>query len=87
MPSAKHMNKLKGICLGAGYFSRFQYEAWTRIPEVHIAANSNRTLAKAETMASEFNVPNSYPWDQLEEMLEREQPDFIDIITPPRNPS
>ncbi len=25
---------LKGVAMGAGYFSRFQYEAWTRIPEV-----------------------------------------------------
>jgi len=29
--------------MGAGYFSRFQYEAWTRIPEVEIAAIYNPT--------------------------------------------
>ena len=27
------MNKLRGICLGAGYFSRFHYEAWARLPD------------------------------------------------------
>ena len=26
------MKTLKGAAMGAGYFSRFQYEAWTRIP-------------------------------------------------------
>ena len=29
---------LKGACVGAGYFSRFQYEAWARIPEVEIVS-------------------------------------------------
>ena len=32
--------KLKGVCIGAGGFSHFQYEAWSRIPEVEIAASA-----------------------------------------------
>ena len=39
--------RLKGVALGAGYFAPFQYEAWTRIPEVDIVAMYNRTEAKA----------------------------------------
>jgi D-apiose dehydrogenase len=39
--------RLKGVCIGAGYFSHFQYEAWQRIPEAEIVAFSNRDPAKA----------------------------------------
>jgi predicted dehydrogenase len=74
---------LKGVCVGAGYFSRFQYEAWTRLPEVTIVANCNRSVEKAEAYAAEFGIPRSYGIDQFEEMLVTEQPDFVDLITPP----
>ncbi|MGJ8695252.1 MAG: Gfo/Idh/MocA family protein [Verrucomicrobiaceae bacterium] len=77
------MKQFRGVIIGAGYFSRFQYQAWTRIPEVQIVANCNRSVEKAEAFASEFNIPKSYPADQFREMLETEKPDFVDIITPP----
>ena len=48
---------LRGVCVGAGYFSRFQYEAWKRIPEVEIVANCNRSLEPAQQYAEEFGVP------------------------------
>ncbi len=74
---------LRGVCVGAGYFSRFQYEAWTRIPEVEIVANVNRSLEGAEKMARDFSIARSYAYDAFEAMLETESPDFVDIITPP----
>ncbi|MGC6426300.1 MAG: Gfo/Idh/MocA family protein [Akkermansiaceae bacterium] len=77
------MRQIQGVIIGAGYFSRFQYEAWTRIPEITIVANCNRSLDKAETFASEFGIPKSYSGDQFRMMLETEKPDFVDIITPP----
>lgn len=72
---------LKGVCVGAGYFSRFQYEAWTRIEGVQIVALCNRDIEKGKKLAAEFNIENVY--GTVAEMLEKEQPDFIDIITPP----
>jgi predicted dehydrogenase len=72
---------LKGVSVGAGYFSRFQYEAWNRIPEVKIVALCNRDEKKGKVMANEFGIANVY--SSVAEMLDREQPDFIDIITPP----
>ena len=30
----RNIRKLRGVGLGAGYFAPFQYEAWTRIPQV-----------------------------------------------------
>lgn len=74
---------LRGVCLGAGYFSQFQYEAWTRIPEVEIAACCNRTQEKAQTVADTYGIPQAYGWDDLETMFDTEKPDFVDIITPP----
>ena len=72
---------LRGVAIGAGYFSRFQYEAWTRIPEVEIAALSNRTEAKARVLMADHNVPRFYA--DWREMLDRERPDMVDVITPP----
>lgn len=77
------MKQLRGVIVGAGYFSRFQYEAWNRIPEVEMVANCNRSLDKAEDFAREFEIPKSYPVSEFREMLETEKPDFVDIVTPP----
>jgi predicted dehydrogenase len=72
---------LKGVCVGAGYFSRFQYEAWSRIPGVTITAICNRSIEKAEKLALDFGFANVYT--SVSDMLDKEQPDFIDIITAP----
>ena len=73
--------RLRGVSVGAGYFSRFQHEAWSRIPEVEIVAVCDRAEETARAVQEQFAVANRYTsWT---EMLDREQPDFIDIITPP----
>jgi predicted dehydrogenase len=79
--TGKDASRLKGVGLGAGYFSRFQYEAWTRIPEVEIVAIYNRTEHKARAMMDEFGIPRYYA--DWREMIDREKPDFVDIITSP----
>lgn len=73
--------KLKGVCIGAGYFSHFQYEAWQRIPEVEIAAFSNRDAERAAEIQQKFGLTRCYA--DWREMLDAEKPDFVDIITPP----
>jgi len=75
------MTQFKGVCVGAGYFSHFQYEAWGRIPEVTITAMCNRDAGRAKTIMDKFGVANHYT--DYREMLEKEKPDFVDIITPP----
>lgn len=74
---------MKGVCVGAGYFSRFQYEAWARIPEVEIVANCNRNVERAQEYAQEFGIAKSYAYGDFAAMLDKEEPDFVDIITPP----
>ena len=73
--------RLRGVAIGAGYFAPFQYEAWTRIPEVDIVAMSDRVEARAATILARYGVARSY--DDWRAMIDREAPDFVDIITPP----
>jgi len=75
------MAQLKGVCVGAGYFSHFQYEAWGRIPEVAITAMCNRDAGRAKTIMDKFGIARHYT--DYRAMLEKERPDFVDIITPP----
>lgn len=75
--------KLKGVAIGAGYFSRFQYEAWTRIPEVEITALCNSNLERAKGIMEPYGVKNHYT--DYKEMILTEKPDFVDIITPPES--
>ncbi len=75
------MKKLKGVAIGAGYFSQFQYEAWTRIPEVEITALCNSNIDRAENIMTKYSVKKHYT--DYKEMILMEKPDFIDIITPP----
>jgi predicted dehydrogenase len=73
--------KLRGVGIGAGYFAPFQYEAWTRIPEVEFVAIYNRTEERARPLMAEYGIARCY--HDWKEMLDREHPDFVDIITPP----
>lgn len=75
------MHKLKGVAIGAGYFSKFQYEAWTRIPEVEITALCNSNKERANAIMTAYGVKNHYT--DYKEMIIKEKPDFVDIITPP----
>lgn len=73
--------RLKGAGIGAGYFAPFHYDAWSRIPEVAIAAVADLHLERAREVAGRFGIPQCYSgW---REMLEAERPDFVDVITPP----
>lgn len=73
--------KLKGVAIGAGYFSQFQYEAWTRIPEVDITALCNSNPDRAKGIMDAYGIKKHYK--NYKEMILTEKPDFVDIITPP----
>lgn len=75
------MKKLKGVAVGTGYFSHFHYEAWTRIPEIELVAVCGISLSNAQEICNKYGFKKAY--DDVETMLKIEQPDFIDIITPP----
>jgi predicted dehydrogenase len=73
------MGKLKFAVLGCGFWSKFQIGAWSEIDGVEIVAVYNRTISRAQKIADYFNVPRVY--DNAEELFEKEQLDFVDIIT------
>jgi D-apiose dehydrogenase len=72
---------LKLATAGTGYFSRFHYDAWARIPEVAIVGVCNRTHEGASAIAGKF--PHAKAFISFEDMLETTRPDLVDIITPP----
>jgi predicted dehydrogenase len=74
---------LRGVCIGAGYFSRFHHEAWQRLEGVSLLANCDRDLEKAKSYASQFGIPTSITPGELEAWLKKNRPDFVDIVTPP----
>ncbi|MEM9329147.1 MAG: Gfo/Idh/MocA family oxidoreductase [Bacteroidota bacterium] len=75
------MKRVKGVVAGAGYFSLFHLEAWSRIEEVEITAICDLNESKSRSKSAEVGINRWYT--DYKEMLSKEQPDFVDIITPP----
>lgn len=74
------MSQLKGVAVGAGYFSQFHFEAWSRL-DVELAAICDVDTEAAQKAAAQYGVANVY--SDFEKMLDAEQSDFVDIITRP----
>jgi predicted dehydrogenase len=73
------MKELRFAILGTGFWARYQLAAWRELAGARCVALYNRTRAKAEMLAQEFGVPAVY--DNAEELIRRESPDFVDVIT------
>jgi predicted dehydrogenase len=71
-----HSDKITVACLGAGYFSRFHYDAWTRLDDVDLLASADADVERAAATG----LP---AYGSLSEMLAVQRPDVLDIITPP----
>jgi predicted dehydrogenase len=63
-------------CAGAGYFSRFHYEAWSRMPNVTIVGSMDQCIQSAINTGYEA-------FNDLQQMLQSTSPQLFDIITPP----
>jgi predicted dehydrogenase len=74
---------LKGVLIGAGYFAAFQAEAWRRVPGVGISAVADAVPGKARAFAEHWGIAAAY--ESVDEMLQRERPDFADIATRPES--
>jgi predicted dehydrogenase len=73
------MKELRFAILGTGFWARYQLAAWRELSGVRCVALYNRTRSKADLLAKEFDVPATY--DGAEALIDREKPDFLDIIT------
>lgn len=67
---------LRVACIGAGYFSQFQYESWARMDRVVLVGSCNRDITKAR----KTGLP---AYNDLALMLAETGPDVLDIILPP----
>ncbi len=70
---------MRGAIIGTGFWANYQIPAWQELEGVEIVAAYNRTRSKAEAIAQRFGIPNVY--DSVDELLQKEQLDFVDIIT------
>lgn len=75
------MSKLRGAVIGAGYFSHFHFDAWTRMDDVELVACCDTDAAKAKAVADQYEIPHSHAG--LRSMLDAHEVDFVDIITRP----
>ena len=73
------MSDLRFAVLGCGFWSQFQIAAWKERGGVRCVAVWNRTRSKADAVAERFDISKVY--DDAEELLAKEQLDFVDIIT------
>jgi predicted dehydrogenase len=67
--------------VGTGFWARYQLAAWGEVAGAECVALCDRDRERAASLAKESGVPAVY--DDLEEMLEKVRPDFLDVITPP----
>lgn len=79
-------DRLSGAVVGAGYFSQFHYEAWSRIEAVNLVACCDLEIEKAKEVAKEHGIGLSFA--TVEAMLnsvaeQNIQLDFIDVVTGP----
>lgn len=75
------LSNLKGVMIGAGYFAQFHAEGWSRTSGVAIVAVADATPGRASEFAAKWNIPRADV--DAAEMLDREKPDFVDIVTRP----
>ena len=71
------MALLRGVSIGAGYFARFHYEAWTRIPEVQVVAACDLNEACVAEVVKQYDIPHVYT--DFRKLLERDDLDAVDV--------
>jgi len=75
------MANLRFAMFGAAFWARYQLAAWKELQGVECVAIYNRTRSRGEKFAQDFGVPAFY--DDAKELLRRERPDFVDLVTYP----
>src|SRR5688572_32817005 len=79
LPLSTRKKPLRFALAGTGFWSRYQLHGWRELHGCKCVAPFNRTRARAEALGHDFGITAVY--DDFEEMLEREQLDFVDIVT------
>lgn len=72
---------LRGAVIGAGYFSHFHLDAWSRIEGVEIALVCDADSAKAQAVAQQYGIAEAAA--NSADVFARDDIDFVDIVTRP----
>jgi D-apiose dehydrogenase len=75
------MNELRFAVCGAGFWAQYQAAAWGEIAGVRCVAVCDPVREKAQHLAERLAIPAVY--EDARELLEREQLDFVDIVSTP----
>jgi predicted dehydrogenase len=79
----KNSRVLRFGLIGAGFWARAQLAAWGEVAGARCIAVADRDRAKAEALARSFGVPAAY--GSAGELLDRERPDFVDVVSSPES--
>lgn len=72
---------LKVVVAGTGYFSRFHYDAWSRLDGVHLVGAASLDPKGLADVRDQFGIDALF--DDVGVMLDRTRPDLLDIAAPP----
>lgn len=72
---------LHGVVIGAGNFAAYHLDAWNRLDGVHITAICDTDPIRADDLAQRYGITARFT--DWREMIDAQEPDFVDIVTPP----
>ena len=72
---------IKAAVIGAGEMGKVHMESLNEVPEIELAAVVDPYEEAAVAAAKEFQIPQTYT--EVREMLERERPDYVVVVSPP----
>ena len=71
----------RGLLIGAGYFSDFHLDAWSRMPNAEIVCVCDLDLDRAKAAAHKYSIADAT--DDLAQALSNDDLDFVDVATKP----
>lgn len=72
---------IKVVMVGTGFVAPFHAAGWRHCPNVQVSAAVTRNPDASASRLADLAIPRGYR--TLEEAIDREQPDVIDICSPP----
>ncbi len=73
-------NKCKIAVIGAGYMGREHIRAFADIPNVEVVGITSRTIARADALASEYQIP--HVCSSVDELYEKTRADLVVVCVP-----
>ncbi len=72
---------IKIAVAGTGFFSRFHYDAWQRLPMAELVGAASLDARGLAAVGEQFGIEALF--DDVGVMLDQTEPDLLDIVAPP----